>query len=70
MGRAIKSEDIKNRFIQLVNENTLDISDELQIIEVLINKYKPKSISNYAKLKEKDYNSIKFLVNNDSLPFI
>ena len=70
MSKAITSKDITERFIQIVNENILNYSDELQIIEVLFKKYKPMTIADYAKLKGKEYNSIKFLVNNFKLPFI
>jgi hypothetical protein len=70
MPKLIESVDIKNRIIELINNNNLFINDELQIFEALINKYKPISISNCSNLLGKKYNSIKYMVNHNSLPFI
>jgi hypothetical protein len=46
--KPVTSEQIKNRFLQLLNENVLNYSDELQIFEAIAKKYDMKTITNYG----------------------
>jgi hypothetical protein len=45
---AATSTQIKDRFLQLLSENVLDYSDELQIFEAIAKKYNMQTITNYA----------------------
>jgi hypothetical protein len=40
---------VKNRFIEIVNNNELFMNDELEILEHLFKKYNFKTLSDYAK---------------------
>jgi hypothetical protein len=57
----------KLKVIDLINSNELIISDELEIFEVIWNKYAFKTISEYAKMKEKTYQGIVYQINNGLL---
>ncbi len=39
---------LKNRIIEHIQKNTMDISSELQIFEVIAKKYQMKTITNYG----------------------
>jgi hypothetical protein len=70
MAKAVTSEDIRYRFIELFNNGSLNYSDELQIFEAMIERYKLMTISNYARFIKKDYNSVKFLIKNKNLAYM
>lgn len=70
MSKAVTSTEIKDRFIELFNNGTLDFSDELQIFEVMCQRYKLMTITDYAKHSGKSYNGIKLIISEEKIPNI
>ncbi len=68
MAKAIKSEQIRDRFIELFNNGTLNYSDELQIFEAIIQRYKPMTITNFSNKVGKSYNGVKLAILENRLP--
>ena len=64
------SEEIKNRMLQILSENTMDVSNELQIFEAISNKYEFKTISDYAKIKGLSYNGVLDGIKRDKIPSV
>jgi enolase len=57
-----KSEKIRNRFFELLNNNDIFTDHELQIIEALFKKFELISISDYAKRIDKSYNGVQYMI--------
>jgi len=70
MSKSIKSIDIKNRFLELLNSKVLESCDELEIFQVISTKYEFKTITNYAKDKNLTYAGVVDKIKRNKQPFI
>jgi len=64
------SDKVSARFVDILNKNLLNYSDELKIIEVIFQKYKFETISDYAKSHDKAYNTVKEKVEKGKIMYI
>jgi hypothetical protein len=56
METPINSVKVKDRMVELINSNQLDMSCELQIFEAINKKYGFQTLSDYARSQKISYN--------------
>lgn len=44
-----KTESTVDRFRKAINDNRFTMTEELEMLDILVNKYNPRSVSDYAK---------------------
>lgn len=64
------SQKVTDRFLQLLEENKLFYSEELRILEVLLNRYCLLTISDYARKKNLTPNGVKYLIDHEKIATI
>lgn len=52
------SKKVTDRFLQLCGEGKISYQDELRFFQYIKNRYKPVTISDYSKLKNRNYKLI------------
>ena len=63
-----KKQEITRKTVQLIENSSLFINHDLEILEAILNKYKFKTISNYSKESGKSKSSLYAKVGNDDFP--
>ena len=64
------SNKVRDKVTELIANNTLTMDCELQIFEAISNKYKFKTLSDYAKEKQISYNGVKYLLKAGKIQYV
>lgn len=66
--RTDKKEEITRKIVQLIDNSSLFINHDLEILDCILNKYKFKTIPNYSKETGKSKSGLYAKIGKDDFP--